>query len=57
MCWQKQIEGEAGSDETMLPKEEDNDPDKPRQPTSPPESTFKKLGPSRSRYTLLKDEL
>ncbi len=26
-------------------------------PTLPPESTFKKLGPSRSRYTLLKDEL
>ncbi|XP_055912433.1 endoplasmic reticulum resident protein 44 isoform X2 [Eupeodes corollae] len=25
--------------------------------TSPPESTFKKLGPSKNRYTLLKDEL
>ncbi|XP_050488460.1 endoplasmic reticulum resident protein 44 isoform X1 [Bombus huntii] len=26
-------------------------------PTSPPESTFKKLAPSKNRYTLLKDEL
>ncbi|XP_037085694.1 endoplasmic reticulum resident protein 44-like [Pollicipes pollicipes] len=28
-----------------------------RPPTSPPESVFKKLGPSESRYSLLKDEL
>lgn len=28
-----------------------------RQPTSPPESQFIKLGPSRNRYTILKDEL
>ena len=26
-------------------------------PTTPPESVFKKLGPSGSRYSLLKDEL
>lgn len=26
-------------------------------PTLPPESTFKKLAPSKNRYTLLKDEL
>lgn len=26
-------------------------------PTTPPESTFKKLAPSKNRYTLLKDEL
>ena len=26
-------------------------------PTAPPESVFKKLGPSGSRYSLLKDEL
>jgi endoplasmic reticulum resident protein 44 len=25
--------------------------------TTPPESTFKKLAPSKNRYTLLKDEL
>lgn len=25
--------------------------------TTPPESTFKKLGPSKNRYTLLRDEL
>ncbi|XP_015116826.1 endoplasmic reticulum resident protein 44 isoform X3 [Diachasma alloeum] len=28
-----------------------------RTPTTPPESTFKKLAPSKNRYTLLKDEL
>ncbi|XP_063974958.1 endoplasmic reticulum resident protein 44 isoform X2 [Diachasmimorpha longicaudata] len=28
-----------------------------RHPTAPPESTFKKLAPSKTRYTLLKDEL
>lgn len=27
------------------------------QPTTPPESTFKKLAPSKNRYTLLRDEL
>lgn len=32
-------------------------PDKLKIPTTPPESTFKKLAPSRNRYTLLKDEL
>lgn len=26
-------------------------------PTTPPESTFKKLAPSKNRYTLLRDEL
>ncbi|XP_064598270.1 endoplasmic reticulum resident protein 44-like [Liolophura sinensis] len=30
---------------------------KPKQPTSPPESTFRKLAPSRNRYTILRDEL
>ncbi|XP_052899953.1 endoplasmic reticulum resident protein 44 isoform X1 [Anopheles moucheti] len=28
-----------------------------KKPTTPPESTFKKLGPSKNRYTLLRDEL
>lgn len=28
-----------------------------KSPTTPPESTFKKLAPSKNRYTLLKDEL
>ena len=28
-----------------------------RKPTTPPESTFKKLAPSKNRYTLLRDEL
>ncbi|XP_057325744.1 endoplasmic reticulum resident protein 44 isoform X2 [Microplitis mediator] len=31
--------------------------DDPKTPTVPPESTFKKLAPSKNRYTLLKDEL
>lgn len=29
----------------------------PDKATSPPESTFKKLAPSKNRYTLLRDEL
>ncbi|XP_034950662.1 endoplasmic reticulum resident protein 44 [Chelonus insularis] len=33
------------------------DADQPKIPTTPPESTFKKLAPSKNRYTLLKDEL
>jgi len=28
-----------------------------RTPTTPPESAFKKLAPSKNRYTLVKDEL
>lgn len=28
-----------------------------KRPTTPPESTFKKLAPSKNRYTLLKEEL
>lgn len=28
-----------------------------KKPTTPPESTFKKLAPSKNRYTLLRDEL
>lgn len=40
----------------------DDDSDNPeitdnKIPTTPPESTFKKLAPSKNRYTLLKDEL
>lgn len=35
---------------------ESNDNDQAVQ-TLPPESTFKKLAPSKNRYTLLKDEL
>lgn len=32
-------------------------PGQAKVPTSPPESTFKKLAPSKNRYTLLRDEL
>lgn len=40
------IEGSSGSSSTTSKK-----------PTTPPESTFKKLAPSKNRYTLLRDEL
>lgn len=43
-----------GPDEENEPKS--TEPDK-KSPTTPPESTFKKLAPSKNRYTLLKDEL
>lgn len=43
-----------GPDTDREVKTEDNG----KQPTTPPESTFKKLAPSKNRYTLLhKDEL
>ncbi|KAF7272095.1 endoplasmic reticulum protein 44 [Rhynchophorus ferrugineus] len=35
----------------------DTDSETEKQPTKPPESTFKKLAPSKNRYTLLRDEL
>lgn len=35
----------------------DNNEIKTDRPTQPPESTFKKLAPSKNRYTLLRDEL
>lgn len=42
------------------PTNADSDPSQPQEakgPTTPPESTFRKLAPSRNRYTLLRDEL
>uniref|UniRef100_A0A646QDC0 Endoplasmic reticulum resident protein 44 n=1 Tax=Hemiscolopendra marginata TaxID=943146 RepID=A0A646QDC0_9MYRI len=39
------------ADDTQEPKKD------AKGPTTPPESTFKKLAPSRNRYTLLRDEL
>ncbi len=38
-------------------KKDDSDTPKPPVPTTPPESVFKKLAPSRTRYTVLRDEL
>ena len=35
----------------------DSDKEVIKQPTSPPESSFIKLAPSRNRYTILRDEL
>ncbi len=47
----QQIEHQGGNENNK-----DDDPSK--KPTQPPESTFKKLAPSKNRYTLLdKDEL
>ena len=41
-----------------VPKDEDNTDEKQQvQPTTPPESSFRKLAPSKNRYTLLRDEL
>ncbi len=59
MWFQKRTAGGDG-DKKHIPKDGDDtaaNQDKPRKPTSPPESTFKKLAPSKDRYTLLKDEL
>ncbi|XP_029652588.1 endoplasmic reticulum resident protein 44 [Octopus sinensis] len=42
------------TDDTKVMTNNDQDA---KQPTSPPESTFKKLKPSRNRYTLVRDEL
>ncbi|XP_074644289.1 endoplasmic reticulum resident protein 44-like [Tubulanus polymorphus] len=39
-----------------IPKDSDKE-DNGEEPTTPPESTFKKLAPSKNRYTLLRDEL
>ncbi|ELT96035.1 hypothetical protein CAPTEDRAFT_163818 [Capitella teleta] len=41
-------------EETAMPR--DGEAKQP-QPTTPPESSFKKLAPSKSRYTILRDEL
>ncbi|KAK6961137.1 endoplasmic reticulum resident protein 44 [Biomphalaria glabrata] len=42
-----------------IPRDTSDQPQQPIQSknTSPPESTFKKLAPSRNRYTILRDEL
>lgn len=46
----QQIDHQTGGDS--------NNDDGSKKPTQPPESTFKKLAPSKNRYTLLdKDEL
>ena len=54
-------EGQAATDdEKHIPKDSADAATNgaiPKQPTSPPESTFKKLAPSKNRYTILRDEL
>jgi len=49
-----QVQQNQLDDKSHIPKDNDG---KPAQPTTPPESTFKKLAPSRNRYTLIRDEL
>ncbi|BFZ22019.1 hypothetical protein BsWGS_25058 [Bradybaena similaris] len=48
-----------GVEHKNIPRDTSDDPKPQSQPkiTSPPESTFKKLAPSRNRYTILRDEL
>ena len=36
--------------------QDDSTPPQRKQPTTPPESTFKKLAPSKNRYTLLEHD-
>lgn len=47
----------GGGTSDHVPNDEDTNGKQPSKPTTPPESTFKKLAPSRSRYTILRDEL
>ena len=46
---------ETGTEDHV--KKDETDSPKPPTPTTPPESVFKKLAPSRTRYTVLRDEL
>lgn len=46
-----------GPEKSEDDSDSDNEVDKQPQQTTPPESTFKKLAPSKNRYTLLRDEL
>ena len=54
-----QIPAVESSGPTHVPKQDDKPATEKKEPvpTTPPESTFKKLAPSRNRYTLLRDEL
>ncbi|KAK6166672.1 hypothetical protein SNE40_023311 [Patella caerulea] len=54
--------GQQGDQEVQnqpnhIPKDASDSQPVREQPTSPPESAFRKLGPSRNRYTILRDEL
>ncbi|XP_046376661.1 endoplasmic reticulum resident protein 44-like [Haliotis rufescens] len=53
-----QIANEQPGDAKHVPKDTVSGGTPPlKKPTSPPESTFRKLAPSSNRYTILKDEL
>ncbi|CAG5119206.1 unnamed protein product, partial [Candidula unifasciata] len=55
----EQAAQEGGAETKNIPRDS-SDESKPlsqQKNTSPPESTFKKLAPSRNRYTILRDEL
>ncbi|XP_071148809.1 endoplasmic reticulum resident protein 44-like isoform X2 [Mytilus edulis] len=51
------IPGEAKEATGHLPHDKSEPEQKVKEPTSPPESSFIKLAPSRNRYTILRDEL
>ena len=58
LCHQVKQESTPAPADGHLNKDEEGDgQEKPKEPTTPPESTFKKLAPSKDRYTLLRDEL
>ena len=48
---QKAVGGRGGEEDS-----EEYDDDDDSAPSAPPESTFVKLGPSKNRYTILRDE-
>ncbi|XP_035828295.1 endoplasmic reticulum resident protein 44 isoform X2 [Aplysia californica] len=54
-----QIEEKVDPDAKNIPRDTSDEPkvQAPQKITSPPESTFRKLAPSRNRYTILRDEL
>ncbi|CAG2224326.1 ERP44 [Mytilus edulis] len=51
------VPGEAKEATGHLPHDKSEPEQKVKEPTSPPESSFIKLAPSRNRYTILRDEL
>ncbi|RUS73896.1 hypothetical protein EGW08_018347 [Elysia chlorotica] len=50
-------QGDGDSNTKNIPRDDVKSRPQAQKITSPPESTFRKLGPSRNRYTILRDEL
>jgi len=58
LCYQKKEENaDAPPTDAGHINKDGADEEKVKTPTTPPESTFKKLAPSKNRYTLIRDEL